>query len=136
MAPRLSALSAQAQALRDLNVSIVVSAIPPALVQEALQATDNESKRWRALPAALDILVDIALGLRMDASATESLCWLLTGLDTLPGHSAPGLPVSSISISKVRITLGCAPLRGLCHRLVKPLAVRGRLVSRPAPRGR
>ena len=118
-----TAKPAKGPRLTDLiGLGVLTQYIPLKKVEEALKATDRQSRRQRQLPARVMVYYVLALALFMEVGYGEVLRCLVEGLARL------GLPVQRLrqsapsSISKARQRLGSEPLKLLYETLANPIA--------------
>ena len=119
-----TAKSVKGTRLTDLiGLGVLTQYIPLKKVEEALEATDRQSKRQRQLPARVMVYYVLALALYMEVGYGEVLRCLVEGLSVL------GLPVQRLrqtarsSISQARQRLGSEPVKLLYETLAIPIAV-------------
>ena len=102
------------QALRDrIALGVLTATFPPAVVEEAIEATAKRERRYRLLPARLVVYYVLAMSLFREAGYEEVMRQLTEGLVGL-GDQPLEIP-SSVAISK-----GCGSLRGTISSCVLP----------------
>ena len=109
------------QALRDrIALGVLTATFPPAVVDEAIEATTKRERRYRLLPARLVVYYVLAMSLFREAGYEEVMRQLTEGLAPL-GNPPLEIP-SSVAISKARQRHGFEPLEALFKSTCRPLA--------------
>jgi hypothetical protein len=100
--------------------------VPPALVDEVLEFTGREQRRWRAWPARCGVYFVLALCL-LSTKSYSAVTRAMLGTDRLARLWTLGWdPPSTTALSKARDRIGALPLELLFRRLsgIRPTVVR------------
>jgi hypothetical protein len=108
-----------------VTLGVLTATVPGELIDDVLVDTGRQSRRYRQLPARLMVYYVMALALYAQASYGEVLRGLLEGLRWLRLTGLDQALVSKSAITRARIRLGIAPLKGLFERVAQPLAEPG-----------
>ena len=107
-----------------LALDALAEAIPPAAVTAVLEECGAHEQRSRKLPAAVTLLLCVAMNLYAGECLPHVFRRLVSGVRWL--WPAPDdLRVSKGAVCQARYRLGAAPLVGLFHRVCQPLATPG-----------
>jgi hypothetical protein len=105
-----------------ISLGVLTRAVPAAVIEEVLTATERQSRRERQLPARVVVYYVMALALYAHCSYGEVLRCLVEGLRWLCGRGSLVRVASKSAISQARARLGAEPLRRLFEQLAGPLA--------------
>jgi hypothetical protein len=108
--------------LSDLvSVGVLTRVYPPALVDEAIEASGRTQVRHRALPARVMAYFAIGMGLYSDGSYEDVLSQLTDGLAWASGWREHYRLPGKSAIFQARERLGSAPLAELFARVAVPV---------------
>jgi len=104
-----------------LGASLMARVVPPAVVNEVLDAHGRNTQRIRAFPAVAGVYYVMALSLYPEAAYEAVFSAVSLGLAWDAGAAQPSA-VSKAAISSLRIRIGAQPFADLVQRCCVPLA--------------
>jgi hypothetical protein len=106
----------------EVRLNALEQAIPQAVIEAVIADLGAEEQRTRKLPAAVTLLLSVAMGLFTNMALEQVLIKMVKGLRYIWPGDNDYEPANKSAICQARYRLGAQPVVELFHRTCTPLA--------------